>query len=186
MTDSQSVYCLLVQISKHKIKQKLTNLKISAQPRHCGLRRLWGWKHRQEAAERQAAGDSSVWPRGLSLQMAVPGLLLRLLSSASLTAPEWLYDSSTIKPSANQPQNTRNGCTRFSIRGVKSWPWVFMGVSDWQLISIAKQWIRTMAVLFGLKKKKYLRCQICQIFQHYSSLYLMIHLYYTIISSNLF
>lgn len=85
------------------IKQKLTNLKILIQPRHCGLRRLWGWKHRQEAAERQAAGDSSVWPRGLSLQMAASRSASPSLYSASLTAPGWLDDSSTIKPSANQP-----------------------------------------------------------------------------------
>lgn len=72
--------CVLAEIGKQaKLKQKLTKQTISARPRHRGLRRLWGWKHRQEAAERHAAGDSSVWPRGLSLQMAAsPSASLRL------------------------------------------------------------------------------------------------------------
>lgn len=101
--------CLLVEIGKQaKLKQKLTKQTISGRPRHRGLRRLWGWKRRQEAAERHAAGDSSVWPRGLSLQMAASPSASPP-SSASLTAPEWLYDSSTVKPSANQPQNTSTG-----------------------------------------------------------------------------
>lgn len=111
-----------------------------------------GWKRRQEAAERHAAGDSSVWPRGLSLQMAASPSASPP-SSASLAAPEWLDDSSAVKPAANQPQKLGRAqdARAWACKGLTGVR-VFMGVSTggsyWQLIPSAKQWITTMAILF--------------------------------------
>lgn len=126
---------LLVQINKLKSNNKLRNLDISAQPHHYGLRRLWGWKQSQAAAERQAAGDSSVWPRGLSLQMAASrSASPPSFCSASLTTPEWLYDSSTIKPSANQPQipgTDAHASVDEGLNRVRECLWVFPKGGSW-------------------------------------------------------
>lgn len=93
------------------------------QPLRCHLIRFWSCKRRHGAAEHHAACDSTMWPCGLSIQMAtflsasLPVCLSQLLSSMGvipLTA-HWA-------PTANQHQNieTSTGCIQFSVWGVKS------------------------------------------------------------------
>lgn len=115
-------------------------------------------------------------------------------SSASLTAPEWLYDSSTVKPSANQPQNTSTGAASLyeGLNRVRECLWVFpLGGSYWQLIPIRKQWIRMVAdFFFWFLEKILLMFHFHRFGGNYSTLLLSLFiqyniLYYTIMSANM-
>lgn len=107
-------------------------------------------------------------------------------SSASLTAPEWLYDSSTVKPSANQPQNTSTGAASLykGLNHVRECLWVLpLGGSYWQLIPIRKLWIRMVADFFVLplsRKKNTFNIPLPQILVAIILLYSSRYLYSTI------